>query len=134
MWSYWLGVGRRAGAHFTFFVSGAYLLDWSHRMQYHPPREPAGSSAIGFAQAAGDLTVARTLRGIREGYLAGDEIGTHFVGHFCGPGGVGGWTASDWRRELDQFFSLLFRRKLPFGRSEIVGDRTQCLEGNLRAL
>src|SRR4029077_3195860 len=37
--------------------------------------------------------------------------------------------------ELDQFYKLLFGAgRLPFGRSEIVGDRTPCLEGNLSAL
>src|SRR5438128_5751401 len=28
MWGYWRAVARRAHAHFTFFVSGVYLLDW----------------------------------------------------------------------------------------------------------
>jgi hypothetical protein len=136
MWRYWLSVGRRAHAHFTFFVSGAYLVDWAHRMRYRPPGHDRGTSAIGFALTAGDLTVARTLRGIDAGYRAGDEIGTHFVGHFCGPGGVGDWTAGDWRSELVQFGALLFTpgRKLPFGRSEVAGDRTPCLEGKLGVL
>ena len=136
MWTYWRSVAHRADAHFTFFVSGVYLLDWAHRMRYHPPRHTAGTSAIGFALPTGDLTVAGTLRGIAAGYRDGDEIGTHFNGHFCGPGGVGDWTAADWRNELEQFYGLLFHAgaKLPFGRSEIVGDRTPCLEGNLSAL
>jgi hypothetical protein len=136
MWSYWRSVARRAHAQFTFFVSGAYLLDWAHRLRYRPPGHDPGTSAIGFALPTGDLTVARTLRGIVAGYRDGDEIGTHFVGHFCGPDGVGDWTAADWRSELEQFDALLFTagRHLPFGRDEIVGDRTPCLEGNLRAL
>jgi len=54
---------------------------------------------------------------------------------FCGHGGVADWTAADWTNELEQFYTLLFHAaKLPFGRSEIVGDRTPCLEGNLSAL
>ena len=136
MWTYWRAVARRAHAHFTFFVSGAYLVDWAHRDRYRPPRHARGSSAIGFALPTGDLTVARTLRGIAAGYRDGHEIGTHFNGHFCGPGGVNDWTAADWRSELEQFYALLFRagRKLPFGRGEIVGDRTPCLEGDLSAL
>ena len=76
MWTYWRSVARRAYAHFTFFVSGAYLLDWAHRMRYRPPRHEAGTSSIGFALPTGDLTVARTLRGIVAGYRDGDEIGT----------------------------------------------------------
>jgi hypothetical protein len=136
MWTYWRSVARRAHAHFTFFVSGAYLLDWAHRMRYRPPEHERGSSAIGFALPSGDLTVDRTLRGIEAGYRDGHEIGTHFIGHFCGPGGVGDWTAADWRSELEQFDALLFGagRKLPFGPGEIIGDRTPCLEGNLTVL
>src|SRR6266566_2690486 len=131
MWSYWLSVARRARADFTFFVSGVYLVDWAHRMRYRPPGHESGTSAIGFALPSGDLTVARTLRGIVAGYRDGNEIGTHFNGHFCGPGGVGDWTAADWRSELEQFYALLLHAgKLPFGRREIVGDRTPCLEGN----
>jgi peptidoglycan/xylan/chitin deacetylase (PgdA/CDA1 family) len=136
MWAYWRSVAQRAHAHFTFFVSGTYLVDWAHRTRYRPPRHEAGDSAIGFALPTGDLTVARTLRGIVEGYRAGHEIATHFNGHFCGPGGVSDWTAADWRSELDQFYALLFHagRRLPFGRGESVGDRTPCLEGNLSVL
>jgi hypothetical protein len=136
MWTYWRSLARRAHAHFTFFVSGAYLVDWAHRMRYRPPGRERGSSAIGFALPTGDLTVARTIRAMAAGYREGHEIGTHFVGHFCGAGGVGDWTAAEWRSELRQFDALLFRagRKLPFGRDEIVGDRTPCLEGNLDAL
>ena len=45
------------------------------------------------------------------------------------------WTALDWGRELDQFDRLLFRgSKLPFGRDEVVGGRTPCLEGDLDRL
>ena len=136
MWTYWRAVARHAHAHFTFFVSGVYLLDWAHRMRYRPPRHARGTSAIGFALPAGDLTVAGTLRGIAAGYRDGDEIGTHFNGHFCGAGGVDDWTAADWRSELEQFYALLFHagQKLPFGRDEIVGDRTPCLEGDLNVL
>src|SRR6266853_559812 len=120
MWTYWRSVARRARAHFTFFVSGVYLVDWAHRLRYRPPRHERGDSAIGFALTSGDLTVARTLRGIVAGYRDGDEIGTHFNGHFCGPGGVDDWTAADWTNELEQFYTLLFHAgKLPFGRTEI---------------
>jgi hypothetical protein len=136
MWTYWRTVAHRAHAHFTFFVRGAYLLDWAQRMRYKPPGHQPGTSAIGFALPTGDLTVARTLRGIAAGYRDGHEIGTHFIGQFCGAGGVSDWTAANWASELEQFYALLFHagKALPFGRSEIVGDRTPCLEGNLNAL
>lgn len=134
LWRYWRGVAKKAHAHFTFFVSGVYLLDWDHHDRYVPPREPRGDSAIGFAPDAAWIAAMR--RQMVLGYLDGNEIGTHYDGHFCGPGGVSTWTSRDWAHELDQFNRLVFQpgTKLPFGRSEIVGGRTPCLEGNLNAL
>ena len=137
LWEYWRAVARRVHAHFTFFVSGVYLLDVSQRKLYHPPRHEAGSSDIGFAQPDGDLTARGTLDEIAAGYLEGHEIGTHYNGHFCAPypGNVGDWNADDWRQELAQFDDLLFRtRRLPFTPDEVVGGRTPCLQGKLRTL
>src|SRR5256885_8671058 len=45
LWGYWRSVARRAHAHFSFLVSGVYLLDWAHHERYVPPREPRGDSA-----------------------------------------------------------------------------------------
>jgi hypothetical protein len=134
LWKYWRGVARRAHAHFTFFVSGVYLLDWAHHDRYAPPGNARGTSAIGFAPDAAWVAAMRAQ--IALGYRDGHEIGTHYNGHFCGPGGVGTWTAADWSAELDQFDRLLFGsgRKLPFQQTAIVGGRTPCLEGNLNAL
>jgi len=100
LWEYWRAVARRVHAHFTFFVSGVYLLDVSQRRLYHPPGHEAGSSDIGFAQPEGDLTARGTLDEIAAGYLEGHEIGTHYNGHFCAPypGNVGDWNADDWRQ------------------------------------
>ena len=105
LWGYWRSVARQAHAHFTFFVSGVYLIDWAHRMRYHPPRHAPGSSDIGFGSPGGELDPAGTLRQIAAAYREGHEIGTHYNGHFCAPyrGNVGEWTAADWSRELDQF-------------------------------
>ena len=138
MWDYWLGIAQRAHAHFTFFLSGVYLIDWAHRMRYHPPEHSAGSSSIGFAETTGDLTIAHTISGVIAGYRQGEEIATHYNGHFCSPdpGSVGHWTAADWRSELRQFDGFLFGTgtKLPFGPNEIVGSRSPCLEGKPRVL
>jgi hypothetical protein len=134
LWKYWRGVAKRAHAHFTFFVSGVYLVDWAHHDRYAPPENPRGTSAIGFAPDAAWIAAMRAQ--IALGYRDGNEIGTHYNGHFCGPGGVGAWTAADWGNELDQFNGFLFGGgpKLPFGPAAIVGGRTPCLEGNLDAL
>jgi hypothetical protein len=135
LFPYWRAVARKVRAHFTFFVSGVYLIDWAHATSYHPPRHDPGRSDIGFAPTA---DYARgTLEQIDDAYREGDEIGTHFNGHFCSPfpGNVGEWDAADWQHELDQFSELMFRgHTLPFGRAEIVGDRTPCLEGKLPIL
>jgi len=135
LWPYWRSVARKVGAHFTFFVSGVYLLDWAHNTIYRPPRHARGRSDIGFAPSVD--VVRATLEDIAGAYREGHEIGTHFNGHFCAPypGNVGEWSARDWQRELDQFDQLMFHgHRLPFGPSEIVGDRTPCLQGNLPVL
>lgn len=131
---YWRRFARRANARFTFFVSGVYLLDWANHDRYRPPHLPRGTSAIGFAHD--EAWIAAMRRELARAYRDGDEIGTHYNGHFCGPGGVGTWTASDWKKELEQFDKLLLggSPKLPFGTREIVGGRTPCLQGNLAIL
>ena len=142
LWPYWRSVARRAHAHFTFFVSGVYLLPEGQRLRYHAPRHAAGESDIWFARPDLGLTagqvVRRTLREIAGAYREGNEIGTHFNGHFCEPyaGNVDEWDAADWSRELDEFFGFLFRgpAALPFGPGEIVGERTPCLQGRLPVL
>ena len=134
LWSYWRRVAREAHAHFSFFVSGVYLVDWEHHDRYVPPVGARGTSAIGFAPDAAWITAMR--RQMALGYLEGNEIGTHFNGHFCGAGGVGGWTGRQWGEELAQFRRLLFARgsRLPFGPREVVGGRPPCLEGDLDTL
>jgi hypothetical protein len=133
LWAYWRRVAERAHAHFTFFVSGVYLLDWAHHDRYDPPENARGTSAIGFAPDQSWIAAMR--KQIARGYRDGHEIGTHYNGHFCGPSGVGTWGAADWTKELSEFDRLLFGGpKLPFGRAEVVGGRTPCLEGNLDVL
>ncbi|MGB2874975.1 MAG: hypothetical protein WBB76_05795 [Gaiellaceae bacterium] len=142
LWPYWRAVARRARAHFTFFVSGVYLLPEGQRRLYRAPRHTSGVSDIWFARPDRGLSapevVRRTLAEIAAAYREGHEIGTHFNGHFCEPypGNVDQWNAHDWSRELDQFDRLLFRSPdaLPFGPSEVVGERTPCLQGRLPVL
>jgi hypothetical protein len=132
LWAYWRAVATRAHAHFSFFLSGVYFVDWAHHDRYLPPVGGRGQSAIGFAPNAEWIEAMR--RQIALGYTEGNEIGTHYNGHFCGPRGVGAWTAADWAAELSEFDRLVFAEKLPFGPGEIVGGRTPCLEGDLRTL
>ncbi len=135
MFEYWRSVARRVHAHFTFFVSGVYLIDWAHHTRYRPPRHLRGRSDIGFAPDA--QFADATLEQAAAAYGEGHEIGTHFNGHFCAPyrGNVDEWTAADWIDELDQFDGLLFSgHALPFGSDEVVGTRTPCLQGDMRLL
>jgi hypothetical protein len=150
LWPYWRAIARRAHAHFTFFVSGVYLLAEERRLLYQPPRHSRGRSDIWFARPEGGRSarqvVGATLRQIAAAYREGNEIGTHYNGHFCGPyrSAVMGWMARDWNSELDQFDKLLFHAaannalrpaiRLPFGPAEVIGGRTPCLQGSLPVL
>src|SRR5438874_5506688 len=75
LWPYWRAVARQAHAHFTFFVSGVYLLDRAHSRLYRPPRHNPGRSDIGFAPSP--EVVRATLADIAAAYREGHEIGTH---------------------------------------------------------
>src|SRR2546430_1047123 len=82
LWAYWRSVAKRAHAHFSFFLSGVYLVDWADHERYAPPHNPRGVSAIGFAPDAAWVTGMR--RQLALGFREGNEIGTHYNGHFCG--------------------------------------------------
>jgi hypothetical protein len=134
LWRHWRAVSARTGAHFSFFVSGVYLLDPAQATLYHPPRHPPGSSDIGFSP---DRAAVRALvRQIDLGYAEGEEIGTHYNGHFCSPwpGNVSTWTTADWEHEIGQFHDLLHHARVRVPDAEIQGGRTPCLEGSKRAL
>ncbi|MFI1331554.1 hypothetical protein ACH4U7_15725 [Streptomyces sp. NPDC020845] len=126
------------GAAMTFFLSGLYCLPESKKRLYQPPNNPVGASDIGYLT---DDHVRMTLENVREAWLEGHEIGTHFNGHFCaGSGSVGNWTPAQWRSEIDQAVSFVTKWRtntgfkdldpLPFDYSkELVGGRTPCLLG-----
>lgn len=150
LWQHWREVAARDRAHFTFFLSAAYLLTAASKDDYLPPRHRPGASDIGNlpipAGVAPNQYLADLLAQISAGYTEGNEIGTHFGGHFCLPGAnsVASWTAADWSTELDQVSALLANVNqnnaltppvtLPFGPAQVVGDRTPCLQGKLTEL
>lgn len=133
-----LKLAKDHGAAMTFFLSGIYLLPESKKGLYRPPKNPVGASDIGYLK---DENVRSTLKYVREAWLDGHEIGTHFNGHFCGgSGSVGKWTPEDWQSEIDQAVSFVTNWRtntgwtdlepLPFDyRKELVGARTPCLLG-----
>ncbi|RSS78238.1 hypothetical protein [Streptomyces sp. WAC06614] len=126
------------GAAMTFFLSGLYLLPESKKDLYRPPNNPVGASDIGYLK---DENIRNTLRYVRQAWLDGHEIGTHFNGHFCGgSGSVAKWTPEQWRSEVDQAVSFVTTWRtntgftdvaaLPFDyRKELIGGRTPCLLG-----
>ena len=140
MWEYWFDVARRVPFRFTAFLSGTYLLSDRTATAYHPPHYPAGTSEISWYSPADLPTeIAHLDRAVSEG----DEIGTHFNGHFCSgaglPSGGNTWTTADWDQELTQFFHLLTHYRsinhlpradrLDVTPEQIHGARTPCLEG-----
>ncbi|WP_398954568.1 hypothetical protein [Streptomyces sp. GC420] len=126
------------GAAMTFFLSGVYLLPESKKSLYKPPNNPVGASDIGYLT---DEHVKDTIKYVRQAWLEGHEIGTHFNGHFCGgSGSVANWTPAQWENEIEQAKSFVTKWRtntgftdldpLPFDyEKELVGGRTPCLLG-----
>ncbi|MGW2562651.1 hypothetical protein ACWCXB_26065 [Streptomyces sp. NPDC001514] len=138
LFSRFRAVGRKYDATMTYFLSGVYLLPEKKATMYDPPQHSRGSSEIGFNDTRGIRDTVRELRGA---WLEGNEIGTHFNGHFCGPeAGVGTWSVEEWESEISQAKSFVKNWKtnaglakeppLPFDyEKELIGARTPCLEG-----
>ncbi|MGW0756005.1 hypothetical protein ACWD1Y_05850 [Streptomyces sp. NPDC002814] len=137
LFSHFRQVAKRNNATMTYFLSGVYMLPEGKRDLYRPPQHAPGRSDIGFND---DRGIADTAKQLRLAWLEGNEIGTHFNGHFCGRGGVGEWSVEEWKDEIAQAKRFVKswktntgRRKaapLPFDYDkELIGARTPCLEG-----
>ncbi|MFF0446499.1 hypothetical protein ACFYT4_08810 [Streptomyces sp. NPDC004609] len=138
-----LKVAKDHDAAMTFFLSGIYLLPESKKNLYRPPNNRVGASDIGYLT---DAHIKETLKYLRQAWLEGHEIGTHFNGHFCGgSGSVGNWTPADWENEIEQAVGFVTQWRtnsgwtdidpLPFDYTrELVGARTPCLLGQRKLL
>ncbi|MFH9088538.1 hypothetical protein [Streptomyces sp. NPDC017673] len=138
LFSHFRKVAKENNATMTYFLSGVYLLPEEKRDLYKPPQHSPGRSDIGFNDEQG---ITDTLKQVRLAWLEGNEIGTHFNGHFCGPdGGVGTWSVEEWKSEIAQAKAFVkswrtntgMKRAapLPFDYDkELIGARTPCLEG-----
>ncbi|MGW0364867.1 hypothetical protein [Streptomyces sp. NPDC002990] len=138
LFSHFRQVGKKYNARMTYFLSGVYLLPEEKRSLYIAPQHAPGRSEIGFGDLQG---IKDTATQVRAAWLEGNEIGTHFNGHFCGPeGGVGTWSVEEWKSEIIQAKSFVKNWKtnaglkgmpaLPFDyEKELIGARTPCLEG-----
>ncbi|MFD8599217.1 hypothetical protein ACFV1L_29850 [Kitasatospora sp. NPDC059646] len=130
-------LAKQNNATMTFFLTGIYLLPQEKHDLYRPPQHDRGSAAISFPT---DGHVKETLEQLRLAWQDGDEIGTHFNGHFCGPKGGGDWSVDEWRSEIEQAYSFVTNWRtntgfageapLPFDfRKDLAGGRAPCLEG-----
>ncbi|MCT2589907.1 hypothetical protein LHJ74_08265 [Streptomyces sp. N2-109] len=135
-------LAKKYDASMTYFLSGIYLLPEEQQERYNPPGRSPGASDIGYLRKE---NIQSTLRQVRQAWLDGSEIGTHFNGHFCGPGGVGSWSAEQWKSEISQakWFVKNWKtttgwkkmKPLPFDyEKELIGGRTPCLEGRTNLL
>ncbi|MGP4000566.1 hypothetical protein [Streptomyces sp. 8N706] len=142
LFSHFRRVAKESNARMTFFLTSMYLLPKSQRTLYRPPRHDAGEAAISFAT---DDHIRTTLEEVGRAWRDGNEIGTHFNGHFCGPDGGGEWSAAEWKSEIEQSYAFVKNWKtntgfkdlppLPFDvEEELVGGRAPCLEGQKNLL
>ncbi|WP_087925673.1 hypothetical protein [Streptomyces albireticuli] len=137
LFSHFRQVAKQNDAQMTFFLTGTYLLPKSKASLYKPPQHKPGESAISYAT---DPHIRDTLQQVRGAWLDGNEIGTHFNGHFCGAKGGGDWSTAEWKSEIEQSYSFVQNWKtntgytdlppLPFDyKKELAGGRAPCLEG-----
>ncbi|MFI5476230.1 hypothetical protein ACIA6D_39300 [Streptomyces cacaoi] len=138
LFSHFRQVAKANHATMTYFLSGVYMLPEKKADLYRPPQHSPGRSDIGFNDEQG---IADTVKQLRLAWLEGNEIGTHFNGHFCGKnGGVGEWSVEEWKDEIAQAKQFVRTWKtntgmkdaapLPFDYDkELIGARTPCLEG-----
>ncbi|MEU9375503.1 hypothetical protein AB0D94_17220 [Streptomyces sp. NPDC048255] len=142
LFSHFRQVARESKAHMTFFLTGIYLLPENKKTLYRPPQHGQGAAAISYPTVP---HVKSTLGQLRGAWTDGNEIGSHFNGHFCGPKGGGDWSPDEWKSEIDQTYSFIKNWKtntgftkeapLPFDPDrEVVGGRAPCLEGQKNLL
>ncbi len=129
---------RESNANMTLFLSGIYVLPESKKALYQGPKHGPGATDISFIY---DKNIKLTLQQLREAWLEGDEVGTHFNGHFCNsPTSGKTWSKEDWKKEIDQAYSFVQNWRtntgwtdipsLPFDyKKELIGGRAPCLEG-----
>ncbi|MGW2699161.1 hypothetical protein [Streptomyces sp. NPDC001340] len=142
LFSHYRELAKEYDAHMTFFLTGIYLLPKDKKTLYHGPQHDPGDAAIDYAT---DDHIRTTLEQLREAYDQGNEIGTHFNGHFCEKKGGGDWSVEEWKSEIDQFYDIVEHWKtntgfkdiapLPFDfKKEVAGGRAPCLEGQKNLL
>ena len=142
-WQYWRDIAAKVPFRFTGFLTGVYLLSNATKDKYQGPGHGVGKSSVGW-NAPKD--VPAEIADLNRAYQDGDEIASHFNGHFRAGDNPSGkdWSTSSWNDELNQFFALMKNvqgnnhlpatETLAFGPAEVIGERTPCLEGTPEAL
>lgn len=143
-WDTFLDTAEKVDARFSALMTGLYFVTDESAHHYRGPGHGSGEAAIAFG--GGSKDVLDEIEYLNRTWLAGHEMGTHYVGHFCRGSGSHGdqWTTAEWTHELNQFFSLMANwhenngitggADLLFGPDEVRGGRTQCLEGKLNQM
>ncbi|MEU9291391.1 hypothetical protein AB0D57_43930 [Streptomyces sp. NPDC048275] len=142
LFTHYRELAKEYNAHMTFFLTGIYVLPKDKKNLYDPPMHPLGSAAISYPT---DEHIRTTLTELGEAWKEGNEIGSHFNGHFCGDKGGSDWSTEEWKTEIKEFYSFLQNWKtntgytdlpaLPFdAEKEITGGRAPCLEGQKNLL
>ncbi len=101
LWDRSLALGRKTGAHFTFFLSCTFLMSPAERAAYQGPHQKKARSNTGFAQSSEE--VRTRLGNIWQARLEGHEMGSHACGHFDGKD----WSKADWAQEFADFDTTL---------------------------
>ena len=102
LWEKSLAMGKRTGAHFTYFLSCTFLMTKAEGGKtYQASGQRPGRSNVGFAQTKEE--VAARARHIWQAHLNGHDIGSHACGHFDGKA----WTEADWSQEFAAFKAAL---------------------------
>ncbi|MFC9843395.1 hypothetical protein ACFWFF_15135 [Streptomyces sp. NPDC060223] len=142
LFSHYRELAKEYNAHMTFFLTGIYLLPKDKKTLYDPPMHDPGAAAISYPT---DEHIRTTLEQLSLAWEEGNEIGSHFNGHFCDAKGGGDWSVAEWKSEISQFYSFVENWKtntgytdlppLPFdAKKEIIGGRAPCLEGQKNLL
>ena len=136
-WQRVLPIAEKAHAHFSGFLSGIYLLTDEQRSRYTGPGHGPGKASINFGGSTKDVQVL--IDDLNTAVGKGNEIGTHYNGHFCkgSEPSVGRWNTGQWNVELDQFFGYVNAANgmgLRVDQHAIKGGRTPCLEGQFDQL
>lgn len=143
-WEYYSAIAQKVPFHFTANLTGLYLLDDAHRDYYRGPGHERGASSLGTFNSPAE--VKQEILDLNKAYADGNEIATHFMGHFCSdnPPGADVWTTAQWNSDLDQFFDVWANYQavdqipgmptLNVPSSEVTGERTPCLQGKAEQL